>query len=765
MISVLLISPIPPRRANPCPTHRWRSICWVKAAGEETLTQWKAAADDYLQAIRRFRSRVVPLQTPDSVAQDVSSRYVATRFVAVGQIVQEKLSKWPAEGLSIYNGLYGRIAADQLAAASAAASRNDIPQVLDVFWTYFATDAGKRAGVRLMDHYFDNGEFRTAAWIGGRLLSFHPNLANDQAAILYRTSLSWHLAGEDAKAKKLLDQLKTMNAAANPADPTTIAGKVVNSADDLSAALAAALAVPPAPPTTRPLDADEHPSFAEQNDVEANSSVASPAILAKTIALNSPNYAGIAPPLLKNLLASDRQELATHLGGGIIPATDAGDLFFQDGRSLYAIDLATGEPIEAWAQTYPHESGSHFKGCYSKDLFGRARNQMLTVTVSPTDVVAIMGQADRSPLLNAGVTASAPAAIAASNCLICLDRNTGVQRWSQTPADLPEAAAHLHSFEYSGTPLIVPASLLGGDSVGSDSLGNEDSLLVTARGGAESHFDYCYVVCLSCRTGAYRWSTYLGGTTRDVRQKSEHPSQMAFADGRVFVMTNLGAVAALDPIDGRPIWLNLYGGASGGANGGVNGHADRSTDGNTIQRPQTDGADPAASHHPWSPNPIFVRNGNVFFLPSDTDQLLICDGQTGTPRGSLSMSDWQNARTLLGIQGNAVIVSGDKKVLAIDWQKAVAGVNAQQATRWSADIAFDDEASVCGRGVVASDSVLVPTTHRLVRIVNGRIRATYPARGSLGDDQARGNLLATDEQIVIAGPARTDVYETADKRR
>jgi hypothetical protein len=54
--------------------------------------------------------------------------------------------------------------------------------------------------------------------------------------------------------------------------------------------------------------------------------------------------------------------------------------------------------------------------------------------------------------------------------------------------------------------------------------------------------------------------------------------------------------------------------------------------------------------------------------------------------------------------------------------------------------------------------VLVPTTHRLVRIVNGRIRATYPARGSLGDAEARGNLLATGAHLIVTGNAGVDVY-------
>jgi outer membrane protein assembly factor BamB len=701
-----------------------------KAADEESLKDWNSAADDYLKAIKRFRGRVVPLAAGEGTNGDVSARYVC-----VGEIVQERLAKWPVDGLSVYTGLYGRVAADQLAVTS----RDDAAAVLDIFWSYFATDAGKLAGIRLMDHYFDNGDFRTAAWFGGRLLSFHPNLGDAQPAILYRTSLAWHFAGEDAEAKKLLDELKTMNPAGAFAVGATIAGQDVSLLD----ALSAALAVAPPPPTTRPWDADEHPSFAEQNDVEANSSTVKPAILAKTIPLNAPNYAGVGPALLKNLLDSDQQEIATHTGSGIIPATDGGNLFFQDGRSLYAIELATGAPIPAWGQTQRN-------GRFSIDLFGRARDQMLTVTVSPTNVLAIMGQADRSPVLKTGITASTPAAVASSNRLVCLDRGTGRMRWSQAPADLPDPAAHLRSFEYSGTPLVVPANLLGDDSSGDD-----DSVLVTARGGNESEFDYCYVVCLSCKTGGYRWSTYLGGATRnrDVRQNSGSPSQMALADGRVFVSTNLGLLAAIDPVNGRPIWCNVY------------GRANRGSAGNILWGEQVDGSEAVVSQHAWSPNPIFVRDGNVFFLPSDTDALFVCDAQSGEPRGSLSMSDWQDANTLLGIQGNGLIVSGDKNIVAVDWQKAVAGRSAQLATLWSADIAFDDDASICGRGVVTSDSVLVPTTHRLVRIVNGRIRATYPARGSFGETQARGNLLVTAEHVLVMGSTQMDIYDGSPMRR
>src|SRR6185436_11830241 len=73
---------------------------------------------------------------------------------------------------------------------------------------YFVTEAGKQAGIRLVDLLLESGEFAEAARVGDRLLDWHPNLIVERPKVLFRTALAYHLSGDAKKAKDRADQLK-----------------------------------------------------------------------------------------------------------------------------------------------------------------------------------------------------------------------------------------------------------------------------------------------------------------------------------------------------------------------------------------------------------------------------------------------------------------------------------------------------------------------------------------------------------------------------
>ena len=227
-----------------------------------------------------------------------------------------------------------------------------------------------------------------------------------------------------------------------------------------------------------------------------------------------------------------------------MPALDGSALFFQDGRSLCAVELHTGDPLPSWFHSYPGKAA----GRYDCGVAGPPANQLHSITVSPSMVLAVMGQSDPpvAPVSH-GQAAAAPAATAK---LVCLDRITGRQLWTRSASQLPDSNTTLNKAEYDGTPLLVPAMFAGGNDT-------DGSVIVTARTGRFYQFDECYIVCVSARTGEYRWSTYLGGATHDQNTLGD-PAQMTFADGQVFVATNLGVIASLNPADGKVSWLNAY---------------------------------------------------------------------------------------------------------------------------------------------------------------------------------------------------------------
>ena len=150
------------------------------AAEKQQQQQWKVAAEFYREAVAQFPGRVVPAS-----ADHAGGTY---RYTGVAAAVQERLAKWPPAGLAVYRNLYGPAAADRLAAAG----RGDLASLASIFYDDFVTDAGKGAGVRLIDAYAEAGDFPAAAEVGRRLLDLHPMLGSDRPAILFRTALVCH---------------------------------------------------------------------------------------------------------------------------------------------------------------------------------------------------------------------------------------------------------------------------------------------------------------------------------------------------------------------------------------------------------------------------------------------------------------------------------------------------------------------------------------------------------------------------------------------
>ena len=188
----------------------------------ERLKEWHKSADVYQEILEKYQDRVV--------ATLLNDRGQPMRYASVSVAVQEQLSKWPEEGLNVYRSKYEPVASGILEQAK----RDSIESLHKVFWLYFATDSAKTAGQRLMDYYLENGEFSAAGLIGDRLLNLHPNLIAERPSVLFRTATAYHLAGNEASAKKRLDELKKNHVN----EIGTVGGKDGNLAAALEAQLA-----------------------------------------------------------------------------------------------------------------------------------------------------------------------------------------------------------------------------------------------------------------------------------------------------------------------------------------------------------------------------------------------------------------------------------------------------------------------------------------------------------------------------------------------
>ncbi|MGN6727686.1 MAG: hypothetical protein ACTHLZ_17335, partial [Tepidisphaeraceae bacterium] len=162
----------------------------------EHLKEWQKSADVYQEIVQKYADRVLSSHTNDDGQP--------TQYVSVALVVQEKIAKWPAEGLAVYRQRFEDTARDLLNSAP-----DDRATWQRVMTEYFVTDAGRDAGLKLMADAFERGEFAAAVWTGTRLLNLHPGLIAERPAVLFETALAAHLGGNDAAAKPWVDELQS----------------------------------------------------------------------------------------------------------------------------------------------------------------------------------------------------------------------------------------------------------------------------------------------------------------------------------------------------------------------------------------------------------------------------------------------------------------------------------------------------------------------------------------------------------------------------
>jgi outer membrane protein assembly factor BamB len=717
----------------------------------ERLKEWNKSADLYQEVIVKYADRVVPSQ--------VNKDNTICQYTSISNSVQERLAKWPQEGLDIYRARYETPAQTLLDSGP-----NDIATLNKVYSIYFITEAGKQAGIRLIDLYLETGEYPAAAWLGDRLLTLHPGLITERSSVLYRTALAHYYAGDVPKAKERFEQLK----ANFPNDRGIIRGKDVLLADSLAQEIQATVA------NSQSASADSWPMpFGDPSRSRVSAAEGRPGARLYGIPLSTPAWPS-TPANMKEMLKTQYDESIA--GGetlGILPVVDRGELFFQDGQRLYAVSIDSGVPLSGWAQTYA-------SGAYTlPSTWGSPRGHQLSVSLTDHEVLAIMGQPDLAARTNAVQGGS-------ETRMVCLDRQDGKEKWVIALSQLPESAKEARALQLSGSPLVIG-----------------DSVLVIGR-GVKNQFEDCYVLAFDLPTGKFRWATYIasastgagpnfagmGGPTVD----PDNPAHLAYANGRVYVQTCLGALAALDAYTGAIAWLDIY-----------------PTGRQPMERLQNQfvqgNGGVAAIRKPWIFNPVIVQDGIVFTLPTINEEhsnttgentsrfLLIYDAATGVEIQRIDLKDaerkinapenhprYTDFDTLLGVVGDDVVISGDNCVICLNWKKYSRETfnprgSKDQITRW-----FEwYNTPIHGRGFVTKDSVYIPLekpSHdsaadvaapvrpmwrlsRLSMAVGKELGPVSDRRTGVADweqPEGPGNVLATSDYVIVAGAKSLNVY-------
>lgn len=162
------------------------------------------------------------------------------------------------------------------------------------------------------------------------------------------------------------------------------------------------------------------------------------------------------------------------------------------------------------------------------------------------------------------------------------------------------------------------------------------------------HYLQSYVlVCLEAETGKLIWQTQIAQAPA---MRSYHPyhlgpqgplavgSPPAVSDGRVYVTTNAGSVAAVEAETGEPLWGHQYG-SSINRNGGASHSSSRYRTG------------------VWSPgNPLIASHGLIVCLPADATSVLALEADTGKVKWTVPRN---NQDDLTAIDADRVLVSGE----------------------------------------------------------------------------------------------------------
>ncbi len=699
----------------------------------ERAREWGKSADVYQEILDKYPDRVVPS------AEDPLT-HVVQHYTSVTQTVREALCRWPAEGLTVYRSRY-ETAAMQLLNGSGD-RQNRLHEILS---KYFPTDTAKAAGIELMDLYFEQGDYAAANQIGKELLQWHPNLEAERPMVLFRTALAAKLSAQNDDANRWLKELQ----ARYPQALGVVRGQSVVLATSLAGELANATLV-------KGQSTDSWQTVGgDETRGKSSASTVKPGARLYTVALMRFNWNQIPDsPNRQQMQSTDDDQRKKGAGLGIMPAVDKGQLFFQDNTHVYALDLDSGTPLAAWVETYPMENGAYkAPGNFPPVPLGK----QLCVSVNDKYVTAVMNLSD--PL---GQVPSPPNQ---DSRLVCLDRKSGRELWAFAPEDFPEAQMALRELHMGGSPLMV------GDNV------------YIILHGIRGQFEDCYTVCFSLASGKFRWATFIANSNTSGGISSfgdestffaEPISHIAYAGGRLFVVTNIGAIAALDAFTGQIDWLNIYRTDNNGqAMNAINPALMRA-----LNAQQAGNGLSITAAVPWIYNPAIVQDGKVFALPNDIHSLFVYDAGDGSVLKQIPLadSDLQETRdpngsyvpdtpsTLLGVRDDMVYLAGSRQVWQVPWREISPDRKTDDIPGyWRSADSPEQVPQVRGRAFVTADAVYLPTQQCIKRILlsTGLLDAansSFPKNNWEEGKEGPGNVIVTQDHVIVAGDTQVAVY-------
>ncbi|MEN8152045.1 MAG: PQQ-binding-like beta-propeller repeat protein, partial [Planctomycetota bacterium] len=403
----------------------------------------------------------------------------------------------------------------------------------------------------------------------------------------------------------------------------------------------------------------------------------------------------------------------------IHPVVDGGAVFFQNGGTVFSLNLLTGK--NNWLWNGPLVSG----------IDGRTNpGTILTVAVDDARVYANLEvPVPRAVPRGAGAFQGYAVIFPIpQRRLVALDRNTGTLVWSHANDMIAgtEDEPLLTDLNVGSAPLIVGDTVFAAASV----LDNRYS---------------CYLYAFEKATGKVRWRTRLCTGQQELNLfgrvlKELAPAAVSERDGVLYVVTNLGVAAAVERRSGEILWIRGY----------PQIPIPLAMNWRTSRERRTT----------WANSPPIVTEDALYFTPTDSWDLVALDRKDGSlrflyPDGEDGWTD-PEPRYLIGVNERHVYLGG-RQVSAVDRRT---GKLVWHETQGAFLKTRERREEARGRGVVTPDAVLTMTAAGLYAFhpdTGERLRFVPMAplstelRSQDGEVVSGGNLVCSGGVLLVAG--------------
>lgn len=643
----------------------------VRAQLDVQRGDWPAAAASHHRAILEHGRALFP------VGEGLNR--------SVADVLTDRILSWPLPGRQAYL----RVAEEPASSALEEAEQSgNLAALLEVVQLYLPTAAGARAALLAADNLADQGELAGAVLMLRRL-ERHPEADRWEVRARLACWLAWQGQREEAQAILKLAEEQGL------ADKPTL-GRLREAMED-------------------PLPVGLHSDWAPILGGSPSRNRTIRTMADAGAAMWTRPYRDLREELRDQLQqmtnrqnrqrVSPEQFVAQAVNSGAfqeaVPVASDQLLILQVERSLHALSLASGERV--WSFDAPRGSADGSRGTVYYGAQSFAPRPMASPTLAGQGVFAVFNPPTAANFGWGSVAVS-------GGSLVHLDLANGQLRFRvdfDTSTDLPP--------------------VLRGSLLDTSPLALDNSLYLVARkrqaAGAAANEDV-YLVCLDAQTGRYRWHVFLSSAP-PANWAVRHQSLVSAGYGRIHVVTQAGALAAVDAHTGRKAWVLLYPRRALPAGYGWRAQAaeERSTE--------------------WMVSPAMYHRGMMAIQPQDSDQVLLVDAADGAMRASVPLARFGGSAGLLGVMDDRFILASGQKIFALD------PASLEPLTTWDLR-----GSTLAGRPAVTEGGVFLAAGSALMHLLSDGTTRSYPIEAG----QEAGHILAVPQQLLMVGPQTVTAF-------